>query len=125
MTVYYLSGPVSNPDPAVMRANKARFSDAKLRLQAVITAGDLVISPCEVCAKFEASYPAGGDPVGLWRGCMRLCLSVLMNCDAIVLLPGYRRSKGAKEELRSASVIGLRVHLLQDLLDRMALAIHP
>lgn len=32
MTVYYLSGPVSDPDPAVMRANKQAFADARHQL---------------------------------------------------------------------------------------------
>lgn len=119
MTVYYLSGKVSDPDPAVMRANKAAFRVAQYDLAHVGIVGTQVVNPCDLCAQTEASM-AGADPKDLWRACMRLCLRALTRADAIVMLPGHESSLGATEELRTARLLGLRVYTLDELVGAAA-----
>lgn len=110
MTIFYLSGPISSPDPAVMRANKERFAEARRKLAQIGIVG--VVDPCEVCAELEAAWPADKSAKELWRECMRLCIRALTQCHEIVMLPGYERSKGAMEEWRIALVLGMPVHTL-------------
>lgn len=119
MTLYYLSGKVSDPDPAVMRANKAAFRVAQYDLAHVGIVGSQVINPCDLCDPTERRM-AGADPKDLWRACMRLCLRAVTRADAIVMLPGHENSEGATEELRTARLLGLRVYTLGELVGAKA-----
>lgn len=44
-----------------------------------------------------------------WAECMRRDIAALVTCDTIVLLPGYKQSKGASLELTIAKNLGLEV----------------
>lgn len=118
MTIYYLSGPISSPDPAVMRANKQAFTEARRQLAQIGIVG--VVDPCEVCAELEAAWPADKSAKELWRECMRLCIRALTHCHVIVMLPGYEQSKGARVELHNAVMIGMPAYLLHVLLGNAA-----
>lgn len=43
---------------------------------------------------------------------MRKDIAVLVECDAICMLPDYRESRGARLELEIAKVIGLKIYYL-------------
>lgn len=62
-------------------------------------------------AGFEVENPAENPPpaCGTWAGWMRLGIAQLVRCDAILLLEGYRNSRGAIVELGIAQELGLRV----------------
>lgn len=56
--------------------------------------------------------PNGHDGAGSgheWGCYLRGDLAALLNCDAILMLPGWERSHGARLELSVASAVGLRV----------------
>ena len=59
----------------------------------------------------EVQNPAENTPpsCGTWLGWMRLCVTQLAQCDAIYMLPGWERSKGAKVEHQLACGMGLAV----------------
>jgi Domain of unknown function (DUF4406) len=42
-----------------------------------------------------------------WQDSMTLCLSVINTCDSIFMIPGWRKSKGAKKEFKEAAKHGL------------------
>lgn len=44
-----------------------------------------------------------------WENCMREALAMLLKCDAIYMLKGWRDSKGARIELALALELGMRV----------------
>lgn len=48
-------------------------------------------------------------PCGTWAGYMRLSIAQLMTCDAIYMLPGWSKSRGATIEHRLATELGLEV----------------
>jgi hypothetical protein len=62
-----------------------------------------------------AVNPAGnGLPAGLaWVSYMREDIAMLMKCTAILLLPGWEKSKGARLEHHIASQLGMDVYLLR------------
>ncbi len=91
MNVYYLCGPMTGiPD-----LNFPAFAEACAALRA---AGDTVLSPHEV--PDEAT----------WEGCLRSDLAQMVTkASALVLLPGWPSSRGAKLELSVALALGFDV----------------
>ena len=88
----YIAGPMTGlPD-----YNYPAFHQAEARLQAL---------------GHEPHNPARNpEPAcGTWQGYMRMAIRQLALCDAIVLLPGWKTSRGACIEKRLAEDLGLRV----------------
>jgi hypothetical protein len=87
----YISGPISGkPD-----GNKPAFEHAA---ELIRSHGHDPVNPHDVCANI------GKD--ALWHDYMRKDIKALLDCDAIVMLPGWEDSRGAclehliAEELR-------------------------
>lgn len=90
----YLSGPMTGiPDN-----NFPAFHAWAARLRAQ---GFDVVSPAEI------------QEAGTWEMCLRKDMRELPTCDAIALMPGWERSKGAHLELHVAHRLGMEVMHLQ------------
>jgi hypothetical protein len=90
----YIAGPMTGiPDH-----NYPAFAYAATVLRAQ---GRDVSSPHEI----------DGGSVGsqTWEWYMRRALQMLLDCDEIVLLPGWEQSKGARFERELAEVLGMPV----------------
>ncbi len=93
MSRVYVAGPMTGiPDH-----NYPAFRAEAARLRAL---GHEVVSPAEINAGMEGEG---------WIECMKRDIAALMTCDAIRLLPGWERSKGARLECRVAVDLGLTV----------------
>lgn len=71
---------------------------------------------------YEILNPAenfGGDTTREYREYMREDLAMLLQADAIALLPGWHESKGAKFELAVAQKLGLKI------LDATTMELYP
>lgn len=87
----YLAGPMTGlPD-----LNFPAFHQAAASLRA---SGYEVINPAEINA----------DPAAGWNACMRADIAQLVTCDAIALLPGFEKSKGATLERHIARALEMR-----------------
>jgi hypothetical protein len=53
-------------------------------------------------------------PCGSWLGYMRMSIAQIANSDALVMLPGWQRSRGARVEFILAKLIGLFVYRAGD-----------
>lgn len=95
----YLAGPMSNL-PAL---NFPAFHAAAADLRAL---GHVVVNPAEI----------NTDPTAGWLTCMRNDIKQLVDCEAICLLPGWERSRGATLERQIALGLGMQVHALYELL---------
>lgn len=60
--------------------------------------GSLAVVPIHYCRK-EWS----------WAECMKRCLGLLLECDKVLLLPDWKRSRGAKIEALVAVACGIPV----------------
>jgi len=94
MTKIYLSGPMTgHPD-----LNFPAFHAAAAELRAK---GHTVINPAEKQDEVK--------PGMTWEDYMRQDIRLMMDCDAIHMLPGWRGSRGARLELHIAKELGFAV----------------
>lgn len=87
----YIAGPMSG----FSDLNFPAFKEAAVELRKV---GFDVINPAEL-------NPSGDD----YATCMRKDIAELITCDAVWLLPGWEKSKGARLEYQIAVILGLSV----------------
>ena len=77
--------------------NRPAFNEAEAVLKAN---GYKVENPA------KCSLPAGSE----WKAYMKADIKALMSCDAIVMLPGWEKSKGAMIEYGIACDLGYEIH---------------
>lgn len=88
----YVAGPMTG----LPELNFPAFHAETARLRAL---GHQVVNPAEINA----------DPTADWLDCMRADIKQLVDCDGIVLLPGWVGSRGAGIEYTLAISLGLKV----------------
>lgn len=92
MKRFYIAGPMSG----LPESNYPAFHAKAAELRA---AGCHVENPAE--------NPA--PHCGSWLGYMRMAIAQMAHCDAVVMLPGWKKSRGARIEHQLASSLGLEV----------------
>lgn len=100
---YYLAGPMTgHPDH-----NYPAFEKIATRLRCQ---GYMISSPHEI------DYNETAETRGTHRHSyyMRRTLALLLECDAIILLEGWRDSRGAMAELGLATSTGMGVYFIND-----------
>lgn len=98
----YTSGPMSG----LPKLNAPAFNKAAKLLR---NAGHEVISPVEEDMKiYGKKIPDAGTTSTLWATCLRRDLKDLLRCEAIHLLEGWEKSKGATLEMLVAKELQLK-----------------
>lgn len=92
MSRLYIAGPMSGHHDL----NFPAFHREAAHYRAM---GYEVVNPAEINA----------DPSAEWLDCMRSDIKQLVDCDAIAMLPGWERSKGASLEHHIANGLGMQV----------------
>lgn len=101
MTRIYVAGPMTGlPD-----FNFPAFNAAAAQLRAL---------------GYDVENPAENPepPCGSWLAYMRMAIVQVAKCDALVLLPGWEQSKGARVEFQLAVGLELRAMPLEQFLGR-------
>jgi len=88
----YVAGPMTG----LPQLNIAAFHAAARMLRAD---GHTAVNPAEI----------NTDPCASWIECMRADIRELVTCEAIYLLPGWERSRGATLEHAIAQALGFHV----------------
>ena len=97
MTTLYIAGPMTGL-PAF---NYPAFEKA---------AGDLIAAGYEVLSPHTIDATEDTEPGSqTWEWYMRRALSMMLRCDGVALLPGWRKSRGALIEVRLAEDVGMRL----------------
>lgn len=65
-------------------------------------------------AGYEPVSPHRAPKLETWKDYMRYDIKLLMDCDAIAMLPGWVNSKGAKLEFEIAHALGLNIWGIHD-----------
>lgn len=97
----YISGPMSG----LPQFKYPAFDDAAARLRRL---GYRVINPADIGRGLGDGLP--------WSQYMRPCLAAVTECDALVLMPGWVDSRGAKLEHDVALAIGLQICTIDEAL---------
>ena len=98
----YLSGPMTG----LPEYNKHAFMGCAQALRAV---GYEVVNPAE-----NTVDTAGLSEQEAWQAYMRIDIKQLLDCDGIVMMPGWPESKGATLERAIAQGLGLSVNALAE-----------
>lgn len=93
--IIYLAGPMTG----LPEHNYPAFADAAAKLRG---RGMEVRSPHEI---------DGGSMDRSWDWYMRAAIAMLLGCEKIVLLPGWKDSRGARLERKIAEELGMPVSL--------------
>lgn len=96
----YISGPITGmPD-----LNWAVFEDATEKL---LLNGHVPFNP----------FYSNLDITRPWHEHMREALRLLLKAEAVALLPGWERSRGARLEVQVAKALEMTIHPLEDYLE--------
>jgi hypothetical protein len=57
-----------------------------------------------------------------WETCLKYNLKIIVDCDVLVLLPNWKKSRGAKLEVHVAKALGIRVIEFNDLIKEAVIA---
>ena len=100
----YISGPMSG----LPECNRPAFEALRLRLRAE---GHFVICPAELDVLPKEQGAGAPASENLWRGFLIRDIAMLLTCqlDAIVMLPGWEKSRGSRLEMLAAMMVGLEV----------------
>jgi len=98
----YVAGPYTAPTREQVDVNIARASEATAVL---LRKGHYPFSPINMTAHFDELYPDIDKDTYI-----KSDLKWLELCDAILLLPGWQESEGAKLEYKRAEEMGLTMY---------------
>lgn len=104
---FYISGPISNNSDFVEDFERARRNIAiwavDIGVDYGIDANDIeIISPVEMARVLPESFS--------YEDYMAVDMFLLTKCDAIYMISGYEKSKGALAELLMAKSMGLEIY---------------
>jgi hypothetical protein len=99
----YVAGPYTGPD-----ANSIHDNIEKARRIAVTLWKE---GYAVICPHLNSAHM---DGVVSWEQFMEADLLILSKCDAIALVPGWEKSKGACMEFQKAQELGLRIIMPDD-----------
>lgn len=97
----FISGPMTGYEDF----NYPLFHEVGRQLQEL---GELFFSPAHHEIGQELEPPEPGD-AGSWEYYMRRSLKLLLNCDHILMLPGWEESRGARLEKELADVLKMPI----------------
>lgn len=103
MWYWYISGPISARTKARQERNIMRFLEAAYLLRE--KTDHSVFCP-----------PEHEEPGGAWEDYLRDDIGYLVDCQCLVLLPGWWHSKGARLERHIAKKLKMPIYKLRELL---------
>lgn len=109
----YLAGPMSG----LPGLNFPAFNREAARLRAL---GYVVVNPAEINDGAPALPFASMTPCeqrAHWRSAMRADIPAMLTCDALALLHGWERSRGAQLEKHIAGELDMEVCMAVDIVD--------
>ena len=105
----YISGPITGFD---LDERRQTFAHAKSEVERIL--GVEVVNPMEVtpgCDNLCNEDRTNAIPYEhTWQCWMKYDIIAMLNCDTIVMLPGWEDSKGAQTERHMAIALGYRVY---------------
>lgn len=99
----YISGPISG----MKDLNVEEFNSAEQELRVL---GHKPINPHDIARNLHLSRGLDMRCANVsWSDYMRPCISALSRCHAILMLEGWRNSRGARLEIHIARELGIKI----------------
>jgi nucleoside 2-deoxyribosyltransferase len=98
----YISGPISHIRQSMMNFDKAEFD--------LENKGYDTYNPFSIRLPDTEEEKKEYNEIGEWVWYMRRCIPELVNCDAVLMLPNWKESKGAKLERELAETLKIKVY---------------
>ena len=98
MQLIYISGPYTAANGRTVEANIAGAIAVGYKVR------DLGLAPLVPHISVLPPRPWDGDP---WKAAMAECLAQLRRCDALLMMPNWQDSRGARMEVRFAKAWGI------------------
>ncbi len=102
MEMIYISGPMKN----MTDGNLEEFDKAEKQL---VKLGYSVLNPHKICEELNVRFFEMGKVPEYEDYLKEDIIQMLSKCDKVLVLPGWRGSKGAKLEIATAIACGLDV----------------
>ena len=102
MVRVYISGPISHIRQSMLNFDKADFD--------LTNKGYDIYNPFSIALPNTNEETIEYNKVGEWVWYMRRCIPELVNCDAILMLPNWQESRGAKLEKELAETLKIKVY---------------
>ena len=102
MKTIYISGPMKN----MTDGNMAAFDEAEKQLKQL---GFDVLNPHKICEELNIRFFEMGKVPEYEDYLKEDIIQMLSKCDKVLVLPGWRQSKGSKLEIANAIACGLDV----------------
>jgi nucleoside 2-deoxyribosyltransferase len=102
MKTIYISGPMSN----IPNSNLEAFDEAEKQLKQL---GFNVLNPHKICEELNIRFFEMGKIPEYEDYLKEDIIQMLSKCDTVLVLPGWRGSKGSKLEIANAIACGLDV----------------
>ena len=102
MKTIYISGPMSN----IPNSNLDEFDKAEKQLK---QSGYEVLNPHKICEELNIRFFKMGKVPNYEDYLKEDIIQMLSKCDSVLVLPGWRQSKGSKLEIANAIECGLDV----------------
>lgn len=100
----YISGGITgvkNWQDIFMAAEKDLFLHLHARL--------FIFNPVKIAKDLEHSFKVNVDRMPTYTEYMREDIKILVRCNTICMLPGWKRSKGARLEYRIAKILNMQI----------------
>lgn len=98
--VVYISGPITG-----IENYKQNFEDAEKKLRQM---GLRVANPVRFAEALEEKKKLYYGRMPTYKEYMETAIATLFRCDSIYFLPGWKNSKGARLEYRTAKTVGIQ-----------------
>jgi len=102
MAKIYISGPITSIRGAMDKFDKAE--------EALKNKGHEVFNPLLITLPKQGEEMSEFNKVGEWVWYMRRCIPELVECDSLLLLPGWQDSRGAKLEKSLAEDLKITIY---------------
>lgn len=102
LELIYIAGPYSAETPELIRKN---VETAKVAGQEILRRGHACICPHSMTHDWDIGT---GLPYEVF---LETDLEILRRCDAILMLPGWSKSRGSVAEFQEAGCLGLKRYL--------------
>jgi uncharacterized protein DUF4406 len=96
----YISGKITG----LSDMGRKKFEDAKNKLHFDYGTDAIIVNPHNLPSRHDKR----------WQSYMKVCLAALLRCNALIILPDWKKSRGAIVEVMIANIVSIPLYEIND-----------